>query len=113
MSKCPCCGGPAPKVEKPMVCLNSNTISARGKVIRVSGREAEVASLLVDAMPLPMQSESIIERVYGGQPADDAYHCVKTYVRRLKTKLAPLGLRINSFYGRGHTFRGHSMGWDA
>jgi DNA-binding response OmpR family regulator len=103
--KCPCCGGEVPQTDRPLVSLDTNTISAAGKTAVLSGREAEVAHLLARAMPFTLDTERLISGIYGGVPADDAYNCIKNFVRLLRRKVEPLGLTIVNTYGKGHAMK--------
>jgi len=81
--------------------LDTNKLLASGEVIKLTPREAELMSLLVSAMPLPVDNERLIGRMYGATPVDDAYDTLKVYVCRLRKKLAVTNLELRTVWGRG------------
>lgn len=101
MNKCPCCGSDVTDSPRPIVSLDTNKLLASGEIIRLTPREAELMSVLVSAMPLPVDTERLIGRMYGATPVDDAYDTLKVYVCRLRKKLSPTTLELRTIWGRG------------
>jgi two-component system OmpR family response regulator len=100
--KCPCCGTEMESKGKPVVCLNTNKLSVAGTTIQLTGRQAEVISLLVEAMPAPVSHERMIARVYGADPILDADATLKQYVSQIRKKVACFGLQIRTIHGSGY-----------
>lgn len=100
--KCPCCGSAVDRQDRPLISLDSNTMSAGAHTIRLSAREAELMTVLAEMMPVPVHMERIAARVYGGSPIDDPYDNIKVYIHRLRKKVHLLGLSITTVWGKGH-----------
>ena len=101
MNKCPCCGSDVSEADKPILSLDTNKLIASGGVIRLTAREAELMSVLTDAMPLVIDNERMIARIWGATPTDDAYDTLKVYVCKLRKKLKATNLEIKTIWGKG------------
>jgi DNA-binding response OmpR family regulator len=100
--KCPCCNTELANADRPLVSLETNKLMAGGEIIRLTPREAEIASILVDAMPMPAERERIFSKLYGGVPTEAPEKMLEVYVWRLRKKLAPAGLSIRTVWGTGY-----------
>ena len=97
---CPCCGGPV-RAHRAVVDLNSNCFVFNDGAVKLSPREAEIMHCLVHAQPLCVPRERLISRVWNGCDITDADNLLSQMVMRLRRKLSPLGVSIESLYGAG------------
>jgi DNA-binding response OmpR family regulator len=102
MSKCPCCGGNIANRDKPLISLDTNRLMCGGEIYQLSAREAEIISILVDSMPLPVHTDRIISRLYGGQSTEAAYNTLKVFIFKLRQKIQDSTIKIVTIHGRGH-----------
>lgn len=100
--KCPTCGTDLANADRPLVSLQTNKIMSGGEIIQLSPREAEIAHILVEAMPLPVATERMLGRLYGGRPTDSAYDAFKVYIHTLRKKIAQTNLVIETLHRHGH-----------
>lgn len=100
--KCPCCGSDLEKVDRPLISLETNKLLAGAEIVRLTRREAEIMSLLIDRMPVVVPNEMMIRKLWGVAEPDDAYDTVKVYICRLRKKIATCGLRLRTVWGEGH-----------
>lgn len=100
--KCPCCGSEMANKGRPVVCLDTNRLSVCGETIQLTGRQAEILSILLDAMPAPVSHERLIGRVYGANPILDADGTMKVFVSQIRKKVSAFGYRIRPIHGSGY-----------
>ena len=97
---CPLCGSIV-QTKKPLVDLNTNTISFRGKIVQVQAKIAELASILIDAAPNRVHVERLMYRLYGASsPSSD--NIIRVYMRSLRRAVKPLGVQIDVIRGYGY-----------
>lgn len=102
MSKCPCCGTDFSEADRPLVSLDTNRIMAGGEIVQLSPTEAEFASILLKAMPLGVERERIIARLWGAAPINDPEKALHVYATKLRKRLKPIGVGIRSIWGIGY-----------
>lgn len=100
-NQCPCCGSDMSGHTRPIVSLDTNRMLVGGDVIQLSAREAEIMSVLVDHMPLPVHNERLAARIYGASDIG-TYNTLKVFVHRLRDKLRETTVRITTIHGKGH-----------
>lgn len=102
MSSCPCCGSDLSKADRPLISLDTNKLMAGAEIVKLTRREAEIMSVLIEAMPAPINNERMIARIWGGDPVEDAYDCIKVHICKLRKKIGIAGLAIRTVWGAGH-----------
>lgn len=105
MSKCPCCGSDLAKADKPLVSLDTNRLLTGGEIIQLMPREAEMMAILADAMPLIVDHERFISRLWGDISTENAMHTLKVHICRLRRKIIPYGLGIETHHSRGYSLK--------
>ena len=102
MSKCTCCGGDVADRDRPWISLDTNRMMSGGEIIQLSAREAELMSILISAMPLPVSTERILARLYGGISTESAYNTLRVFVHNLRRKIENSSVKVTTIRGRGH-----------
>lgn len=99
---CPTCGAPY-TAERPRVDLSQNVfICARGS-IRITPQQAELLTILIDAMPEYARMETILYRLYGGtEGAEFEVDNIRAQISKLRAALRPLGWKIKNIWHRGY-----------
>lgn len=98
---CPCCKQPTP--EPFLVSLDTNTILANGKLIKVTARQTELAHLLASKFPGVASYEYLIRGLYHpGHEPDDPANTMKAQMSYLRGRLFGSGWTIQGYYGRGY-----------
>lgn len=97
---CPCCKTEV-EIDRPLVDLSRNTVAYGGKSIRVPGRQAEMAKVLVDYDPGVLVSrDHIMVKVWGTNAMD--IRNVYVQVKNLRKALRAIGWTINREHGEGY-----------
>jgi DNA-binding response OmpR family regulator len=99
---CPCCGLELPSLPRPRVCLDTNTIVFRRQAIALGPQLAEIALVLSERMPAPVQYGTIIERVWGVMEEELTASRLKMQVSLLRQQIRPLNLGIVTYRSRGY-----------
>lgn len=91
---------------KPVVDLNTNTISLGDEAVQLTAGQAEFLAVLSMAAPEIMAFERLIAGIWGAKEGpDDPQAVLRVQACRLRPKLAPLGLTIVSSHGKGVALR--------
>lgn len=100
--KCPCCGSDLANADRPLISLATNRLMAGGEIIQLTKTEAELVSVLTNAMPLGVDRERIFANLWGANPIEDPHRSLQVYVHKLRKKLKPAGLGIRTMWGTGY-----------
>lgn len=100
-TQCPCCLQPVPPLSRPVVDLQRNVILYQGKWARVSRREAEVLSILVEYWRQFVCKDRLMTCVYGQDPNPPSWKALHRHIVDLRRALDTLGLAILNEYGIG------------
>jgi DNA-binding winged helix-turn-helix (wHTH) protein len=98
---CPCCNQRIRNPAPILLSLTTNQVSVRGRTVTLSPTEADVLSVLLDAMPLPVSRERIIVRVWGATSSEHVEINVRVHICKLRRALRVCGLRIDHVKDRG------------
>jgi DNA-binding winged helix-turn-helix (wHTH) protein len=98
---CPCCGTSI-DAKIPIVDLDTNTISWRGKSVKVSAQKAELMYGLVRAYPGVLRRDAAIIALWGGCEKSDPMSHLSVLTCHLRKALEPIGLSVSAVYGIGH-----------
>lgn len=101
MALCPTCGQTLPQIDKPIVDLAINAVLVDGEWIKLSGREAEVLSVLAQTMPRLCSHTMIYDAIYTVN-GDAGMKTIVIFVCRLRDKLSHTNLSIMNVWGRGY-----------
>jgi DNA-binding winged helix-turn-helix (wHTH) protein len=101
---CPCCDQ-LYETNKPVaVSLDTNSLTYRGKKIRLTGRQAEFAYMLSLNMPNVVLYETIIKGFWpSGHDPLTANTSLHVYANKLRKKLGHAGLTIVAVRNRGYS----------
>lgn len=81
--------------------ITTNCITIGDTEIKVTPKEAELAHVLVKAMPGSARKDVIIFALWGFSECDSAETCLKVHANRLRRKVAAFGYTINFVHGYG------------
>lgn len=71
--------------------------------VHLSPREAELALVLVSAMPRLQHNEEIIARVWGATPGESiTSRCLKVHIHHLRNRIRGFGLAVENIWDRGY-----------
>lgn len=98
---CPCCGS-IMETKVPVVDLNTNTVSWRGKTTKLRARETEFLSILVARYPGLVTFNNFVDSVWGVNATDGVDACVTVTACNTRNKLLSSGIAVTSVYGKGY-----------
>lgn len=100
--KCPLCG--ADNLNIPITLLpERGMVVANGKFAMLTGHEAMLLQRLAEVFPRMMSKEAIIEWMYQINPdKEPEIKIVDVYVCKIRKKIEPIGVRIETFWGKGY-----------
>ena len=97
---CPCCGQPV--AASLLVSVEANRLSYRGKSIKLRGKKAMLADVLARCFGRVVTHERIYLELWDDDEPDTAAKAIQVHVCWLRKALAPLGLAVETSYGRGY-----------
>lgn len=100
--KCPVCGADAPSL--PVTLLpERGMVVANGKFAMLTGHEAMLLQRLADVFPRMLGKEALLEWMYQINPdKEPEIKIIDVYVCKIRRKVTPLGIRIDTFWGKGY-----------
>lgn len=109
--KCPCCGQTVAPPNGIMVNLERNEIAVGwiDTVVKLSPRQAEVAAVLLRAMPRTVPTIRLISGVFGVMEPDSADNNLRVHIKNLRKRIAPLGLKISTLHLEGYRMEKDSV----
>jgi len=96
---CPLCGGTLP--ESGVLFLEESRTVIRGDAsAHLRPKEAQIFAHLARHAPAYVARDRLMQILYGHEPDNVPYdEVLNTYLMRLRRRLAPLGLAIETIYG--------------
>lgn len=99
---CPLCGGPVKDAGLDYR-LDQGVIIKGERVVVLTRREAQIVQCLREHQHRPVRRDALMEAIYGLEGGDDPdWKIVDVYMAKIRKKIAPLGLRIVTLWGRGY-----------
>lgn len=98
---CPCCKS-AISVKIPIVDLNTNTVSWQGKSTKLTPKQAELTTLLLNKFPGAETHRKIEQGMWGMGEMVEANNLIKVFVTQLRHKLQPLNITVLNVRGYGY-----------
>ena len=95
---CPCCGKPLAQDKAVSVDLNTNHIVVDGTAIQLTAKEAEIAEILIGAMPVWMHRDRILTRLYGCYNDPPEIGILNTFACNIRKKTKGTALRVETNY---------------
>lgn len=105
MSCCPTCGQ-ALATSGLLVDLAQNRVSHKGQMASLVPSEAEILTVLLRAAPRPVNAELLANALWGALADQRSSNVISVHVCRLRKKLAPLDIHIETHWGRGYSLQG-------
>lgn len=102
---CPTCGQSVP-TNGMLVDLDLNRVSHNGKVAKLVPSECELLVTLLRGAPGLVSNERAAVALWGAFSAERSNNVIKVHISRLRQKLTPLGIQIETHWGRGYSLRG-------
>jgi DNA-binding response OmpR family regulator len=98
---CPCCGRPLPDSDE--VTLDPSGIVVRwGRFAALTVHEYEILQTLRQNAPRIMTKEALLSAVYQLRQEEPELKIIDVWVCKLRKKLKPLGINIDTVWGRGY-----------
>jgi len=78
-------------------------VIANGKFVTISGQEMELLALLAKLFPRVLTKEAALDHLYQLDPDGEAEaKIVDVLICKIRRKVQPLGLRIDTHWGKGY-----------
>lgn len=105
---CPLCGTDG--IELPISILpERGMVVANGKFAILTGSEALLLQRLAEVYPRIVSKESLLEWMYQITPdKEPEIKIIDVYVCKIRKKIAPLGVRIDTAWGKGYSLASDS-----
>ncbi len=99
---CPLCGTEG--IELPISILpERGMVVANGKFAILTGSEALLLQRLAEVFPRVVSKEALLEWMYQISPdAEPEIKIIDVYVCKVRKKIEPLGIRIDTAWGKGY-----------
>lgn len=106
---CPVCGGVIDHGD--LVVLQDRCMVIRGDcVVRLTGQEFQIFELLLQSAPRAVRGAAMMDHLYQLRPGDEpADKIVNVTICRMRRKLKPLGMAIETSRGRGYVLQKSSV----
>lgn len=101
---CPCCHQTVETKREVFVCLDTNTLSFRGRTIKLTAKSAELAFILAERAPMLSTYEHIRSRLWPINADTADSNVMFVHICHLRTRLAGTGLRVETTWGKGVQF---------
>src|SRR5579859_7070062 len=102
--RCPTCGQGLPDPDAPVIDALANTLSFRGKTVRMQNVTLRLAKQLIDVMPDHVEREQI-QRATWPHLKYVGRRNVEAQVLRLRAAIEDMGLEIVTIKGVGYRMR--------
>lgn len=101
---CPCCGQELPKTDDIRVDLDGGFIVARGFVVQPTASEFRLFEQLWGGRPRTFTKDQLMEELYWRRSSGEEVEpkILDVYVCKLRKRLEPLGIRIETVWGSGY-----------
>jgi len=102
---CPECGQPLPTADGVLFDPARASVARNGKGVRLTPCENQIFKILFDKPKVVHDRWDIWYNLYGHRPEgeDPGIGIITVFIHRMRKKLAPLGLRIETHWGLGLT----------
>lgn len=99
---CPCCGRLLPDMDD-VIIDPSGIVVSRGRYVRLTANEFGVLQLLHQRMPRVLTKQALLSSLYQLRPDDPPeIKIVDVWICKLRKKLKPLGINIDTVWGQGY-----------
>lgn len=99
---CPTCGSPI-VADHFSFDVDSGVVVARGQFVNLPRREADILMFLLERRGKTVRKGAIFQALYTFDEATENENVVESHVSKLRKKIEPLGLIINSERFKGYT----------
>lgn len=99
---CPLCGGPMP-VDDLRIDVEDGLVGRRGRVVRLTRHEMAVFETLLRAKGRCLSMGLIEDAIYGLECDAPESSPIRVRICALRRKLAGLGFKITTHWGRGYS----------
>lgn len=102
---CPLCGQPIH--DMPVTVYRERCMAvADGRFALLTGSETEVLTALARAFPRIVTKEALMDALYALKPDEEPeIKIIDVFICKLRKKLKPLGVEIDTAWGRGYGLR--------
>jgi len=103
ISKCPLCGAEIIDDGSVLVDIEGGLVVAAGHIVRLSASEFEVFHKLWESHPRVVGKDALMAATAELAGLDDReIKIIDVFVHKVRRRIAPLGLRISTVWGRGY-----------
>lgn len=101
-SLCPTCGQQISPLQL-LLSLENNTATRLGRVDKLPPQQAEILHVLLKRQPCTVSAADICAAIYAnGDGPDDEMQVVRVQMWKMRRRLAPLAVRIETIHGTGY-----------
>lgn len=98
---CPCCGQPLPDTDD--LRIDPSGIVVRwGEYATLTRQEFDILEALRSAAPRMMTKEALLAALYQLRSDEPEIKIIDVWICKLRKKLKPLGVNIETVWGRGY-----------
>jgi DNA-binding response OmpR family regulator len=105
---CPVCGGEIRTAELALVSEELIVVRNR-QAVRLSRREFQLLECLNRSPCRTVTHGQILDHIYGLESDEPDWHILSIMVHRLRKKVAPLGLTIETVWGQGFALKSSDL----
>jgi len=98
---CPCCGRPLPDSDD-IVVDPSGIVVRRGRYATLTVHEFEILEALRASSPRIISKEALLFALYQLRQEEPELKIIDVFICKLRKKLKPLGISIDTVWGRGY-----------
>lgn len=103
---CPCCAAALPDDGHIRIDAEGGFVCVGRHVVRLPESEFYVFLALWRVRPRMLSTEALMDALYGLKPDDEPEEPImKIFVHKVRRKLAPLGIEIETVWGRGYRLK--------
>ena len=100
---CPCCGQPLP-IDEELRIDAAGFVVRRGQFAALTGQQHTLFNVLVAAGGQMVSREHLHASLYAVEADEAEIKIIDVQICKLRSKLEPLGLTIQTVWGRGYRF---------
>lgn len=107
VAQCPCCGSRlGDRAAEVLIETDSGMVRVGAQSVYLTPKEMEVLARLAEVSPRMLTRDALMDWLYQLDPDGGAHpKIIDVYVSKIRAKIRPLGLDIETLFWRGWRFR--------
>jgi DNA-binding response OmpR family regulator len=100
---CPCCRQPLPPISD-LTVDQAGILVRNGRFASLTRQEFSVFEDLRSSFPRLRSQEQLLTSLYWDRPEEPEVKIIDVFICKIRKKIDPLGLQIQTIWGRGYRF---------